>query len=260
MPFIKRTRTTYVGIIGSTFRLPAKQGDLGAVKRNVIDKASGTVSSVKYEFVEEELMCYIDGLTVKPGRFGDQLLITCHDDEDTFIIQLGMNSKYASNFLKRIPNVDPSKYVVMSPYSIANTDGFTNQGIVIYQCGQKIVNHYADANKKPINGIPTLTDAEAEEHTGDSAFWTYWYTKLDKFMLDKALTIDFSIPKTDSIPVVYQDSADVSKPNATPKDTLKMYEQSTKTEPEVDYKPNGADIPPLRYDDSGNVITDDLPF
>lgn len=254
MPFVDKPKTIYVGIAAGTFRLPALEGTKGAVSRNITDKKTGKITQVKFEYSHKELMCYIDNVSNYAGQFGDQLLIKCHDNNDNYTIQLPRGSKYATDFLKRLPKVDFSKFVSLNPYSFEADNGLV-QGIVIYQEGVKLTNYYVDADKNTINGLPELTNVEAsDDFEKDNDFWKYFFSKQYKYMLNVAESLNYDVAKVDTIPAVAVNTNITEHTKPTVAETIKAMEMTTKPA-KVDVNiPSGAGSKVYEEPE------DDLPF
>lgn len=247
MPFVSRNKTTYVGIVDGKFSVQAEEGEPGAVERKIIDKTTGRVSKTKWEFIHPELMCFIDGIGIYDGKFGEQVVLKCHDNSQEYSIQMSKNSRYVSNLMQRIVGVDPSKPVTLAPYSFKNERDKTIQGITIYQDGVKITNQYKDKDGNFINGHPEYpTLEETKDWDGDD--WSHFFKKCDKFTIKKAMEIDWDVEKTEEIPSNISGQRNVNtSPKPSVKDTLKMHEMAQKSAPKhkVEEEPNEEDDLPF---------------
>lgn len=200
MGFRERKRTTFVTIVGGKFRIQTEKNTPGSIKRLITDR-NGKVTNEKWEFVFDELVCFIKGVTDRNGKFGRETQVHCEiENNEEVLIQLSENSKYSSDFLKRVPNVDPEKHVVLAPFDFENTEGKKIQGILIYQDGEKVTNFYRDSDGNPANGIPVLEPEQYEKNKGNSNFWSYWFGEEYTFLLNQAIKLNFDVKHQTEIP------------------------------------------------------------
>lgn len=223
--FRNKAKTTYVNVIGGKFRIRAEKNAQGSLKRIVTDREGKPIGE-KWEYVYDELVCFIKDISAYDGKFGRETHVICDTHAGEVKLQLSQGSKYASDFLKRVPNVDFSKKVVLSPFDFDNDKGNKVQGILIYQDGKKILSYYKDEDGNNINGIPTLSAEQYEEKKGSKTFWKYWFGEEYEFLLKEATKLNCDVPRKEN-PL----SNKVEKP--TVDETLKMHESVNEDNPDL---------------------------
>lgn len=120
-----------------------------------INKLGKTVHEEKFDDIEG----IISDLRYKPDtsgqNYGDQYLIQIKDDGDTYSINVQKASRYATSFLKCLPNLDLSKPVKLMPWSAQDKINATKMitGITMWQGGVKIAAAYT---KEAPNGLPEM--------------------------------------------------------------------------------------------------------
>lgn len=120
----------YYSIFEGTFRRVVTPDTEGAVKRT--NKNGRDV----YEMVLEALDGYITRMYVYThAEYKEQLVITLMDKDGLYVIELPLNSGYASSFLTRVENIDFKRPVELRPYEIADkTDAEKkNRFLIPYQ-------------------------------------------------------------------------------------------------------------------------------
>ena len=113
-----------------------------------------TVWEITYDTLEGQIL----QIEVTEGAYGDRLNIYLDvtiegDPEEILKIEMPFSSSYAKSFLKRLPNIDFSKDVVLRGYDILDkAKGRTNYYLVPTQNG-KIESAYTKENP---NGFPDM--------------------------------------------------------------------------------------------------------
>jgi hypothetical protein len=88
--------------------------------------------------------------------YGKQWHLVFKENEDTYIVTMPYSSRYASSFLKALPNVDLSKEVRFMPWSMVDKNDSSRKitGVTMYQSeGGKIPPRYT---KEEPNGLPEM--------------------------------------------------------------------------------------------------------
>lgn len=194
----KRTKKTYLSVSNGRLRRKAEEGEEGATKRTVKrDDGSELVIS---EMVFDSLSGSLADAKIVKGTYGEQLMLLISDVEE-FSIYLSMNSPYASDFIRKFNNIDLSKEVELVPYSF-EVDGFTNNGITIYQLvdGDRIklsnyfINVEADKSGKKkvtyLHGYPKRPEGELDE--SDAKIYKIQRTKFLKEFFNNEILPKFS--------------------------------------------------------------------
>ena len=124
-----------------------------AVKREYEDKDGNT--KFKYEVHYKNVDGLIYSVEFKDGDFGEQCIITLVDAGENIKIYIPTDSRYFTDFAKKLPNIDLTSYVEFMPYDFEGDNGKQVKGLSVKQNGEKIYSHYYDADKKKtINGLP----------------------------------------------------------------------------------------------------------
>lgn len=119
----------------------AKKGDPGAVQ---VFKSDGTPSLTKKDNAEVYRTEYgfiegtVTGMSRDSSDYGDRLSLHISAGRDSFILQLDRGSRYWVDFAHRCDNIDFSKPMKLTPYSIPREDNpkKSNQMLVAYQNGK----------------------------------------------------------------------------------------------------------------------------
>ncbi|HQW07207.1 MAG TPA: hypothetical protein PLN12_15085 [Flavobacteriales bacterium] len=121
----------------------AQKGDPGAVQ---VFKSDGTPALTKKDNAEiyRTEFGFVDGIVTWMQRddsdFGPRLNITIKAGGEQFLLQLDRGNRYWVDFAHRCDNIDFSKPMKLTPYSIPREDNpkKSNQMLVAYQEGTKI--------------------------------------------------------------------------------------------------------------------------
>jgi len=120
-----------------------------------VNKLGKTVHEEKFDDIEG----IISGLKLKADTsgqgYGDQYVIQITDGSDVYNINVQQSSRYATSFLKCLPNIDLSKSVRLMPWSMQDkTNAAKNiTGVTMWQDGVKIQPAYT---KEEPNGLPEM--------------------------------------------------------------------------------------------------------
>ena len=160
---------------------------------------------------------FIDGtigdIFLFEGKYGDNLIVPITDGDQTFHLSLGTSVPFGEDFMKKLPNIDLTKPVAISPFSFTGDNGKLARGVSIVQDfvvengsikgGAKVKSHYRDdVEKKNINGYP---DPEGDTRKYKPDDWKIYFAQARKFMVadlkSKGLIKDAaSAPAADAVP------------------------------------------------------------
>lgn len=186
----KRTASNaiYLSIISGEFRQKSTEDNPDAVKREYEDKDGNP--KVKYEIPYSSVDGILTGVKFRDSDFGEQAEITIEDAGEVIQISVGTDSRFFSDLAKKLPNIDLSKVVELTPYEMETDNGKTRRGITVRQDGEKIQSAYWDADKKKAKGgIPVATAEERAEFDGDD--WKMHFIKEKKFLKKKVEKMTF---------------------------------------------------------------------
>lgn len=134
--------------------LEVSEGTEGAVLRKY--KTSDGTEGSKWELLFADIAGLITAVEFKEGKFGNQLMVTITDgDEEPVVLALGTASNFGEDLMKKLPRVDLSKRVILSPYSFTDDKGKSKRGITVKQDEEKLPNFFYDVEgKKNLHGFP----------------------------------------------------------------------------------------------------------
>lgn len=97
----------------------------------------------------------------KEGKFGPQWEITFVDGNENYVVQMFTSNRYATSFLKALPNVDLKEKVTFSPWSMQDGKDNTKTvtGVTMYQHGDKVFSYYTKEDPK---GLPQMTQIKVK--------------------------------------------------------------------------------------------------
>jgi hypothetical protein len=97
----------------------------------------------------------ITGLETRENDYGKQWWLSLEDGDEKYIITMPYSSRYASSFLKALPNLDKSKNVKIMPWSMTDKQDASKKvtGVTMYQDGIKVLPAYT---KDEPNGLPQM--------------------------------------------------------------------------------------------------------
>lgn len=141
--------TTYLSVADGNLVRQHKQANAQTTER--ITKTGKLV----YEERFKDLTAKLDGITTRENDYGKQWQLRFQDQSDYYVISLPYSSRYASSFLKALPNLDLSKEVRFMPWAMKDKMDATKTitGITLYQDGEKIAPYYTKEDPK---GLPQM--------------------------------------------------------------------------------------------------------
>ena len=166
------------------------EGTEGAVTRTY-ETSDGKQGS-KTELVFDDVVGQITKMSFRDGDFGTSLNVEITDgDEKPVVLSLGTASNFGEDMMKKIFNVDLTKYVKIVPYAFVDeTTKKNKRGITIWQKdaegkNQKIKNYFYDEKTEgPCNGYPEVPVAKKGK-TISSDDWKLFFGLARKFMMEK---------------------------------------------------------------------------
>jgi hypothetical protein len=189
-------KANFYSIKESTFRLRTDKDDPEATRREYTNPKTGE-EGVAYERAFKALYGVISDVSfsdnaLKDGTVLRSLHIGLGDDENGIaqIISIPVDSRFATDFMKRLPNLDLSKEVRLAPYDFEPSEGPRHVGISITtkddadNFSVKVDNNFftkveeIDGRKKYTNlhGYPEATEEDAED-------WSFYFKKVNKFLV-----------------------------------------------------------------------------
>ena len=227
-----KKKATYYSIKEATFRLKTNKEDPEAQLReytNPKTKEEGVAYERVYKFLCGLItdISFVDS-TLKDGTILRNLHINLGENDDGIsqIISLGVDDRYATDFMKRLPNIDLTKEVRFTPYDFEK-DGPRRVGISVAQKDEadnftiainnnfftKVEGEGADKKYTNLHGYPEPTE-------DDSSDWPFYFKRVSKFLI--ASTKENIIPTLETrtigvSPKSYEDNLrDEFDPNKIP--------------------------------------------
>lgn len=165
----------YLNITAGRIRRTVEKDTPGAKMREWETKDGK--KGVKYELVYSNIAGLITNVRFHDGEFGEQLLVTIKAGEEFFTLTMPSDSRYALNFMRRIPGVNFHHEAILTPYDVED-GGKRNTGIKIAQDGETIGDFFWDKDKKENkHGIPQMN-----VDMPDSDDWKMHFMQVKKFL------------------------------------------------------------------------------
>lgn len=141
--------TTYLSVADGNLVRQHKQANAQTTER--LTKTGKLV----YEERFKDLTAKLDNITTRTNDYGTQWQLHFTDGDANYVVSLPYSSRYASSFLKALPNIDVSKEVRFMPWAMKDKQDATKTitGITLYQDGEKIAPAYTKENP---NGLPQM--------------------------------------------------------------------------------------------------------
>lgn len=194
-----KKRAVYYSIKDATFRLPSDKDDTEAVRREYKNPKTGD-EGVAYERAFRALYGNITDVSfhenvLKDGTVLRSMNIALGEDDNGVaqIVSIPVDSRYTSDFLKRLPKIDLTKEVRLMPYDFEEK-GPRQVGISVAHMNpdtqeftEKVGNDFfvkveeKDGKKiyTNLHGFPEVTDE-------DSSDWQFYFKKVNKFLVNYA--------------------------------------------------------------------------
>ena len=144
------SKTTYLNVAdGKLIRRHQQAND------KTVERITKTGKQV-FEESFKDLKAMLVDVTTNENDFGKQWhLKVSEEGEETFIVALPYSSRYASSFLKALPNVNLEQPVRFMPWSMIDRNDASRKitGVTMYQEGGKIAPAFT---KEEPNGLPEM--------------------------------------------------------------------------------------------------------
>lgn len=158
------------------FHESVEDGTPGSVVREYEDSKTGEMKQ-KVELVHESVSGIITNVSFHDGEFGKTIQVELDGDG---VVSVGTTSTFGEDLMKKLPAIDLTKEVKLTPYSF-EAEGKTRKGITVYQGGEKVESFYYDKEaKKAINDIP---QPEGDTKSFDSDDWKMYFMVVRKFLI-----------------------------------------------------------------------------
>jgi hypothetical protein len=160
--------TTYLSVADGNLVRQHKQANAQTTER--LTKTGKLVFEERFK----DLTAKLDGIATRENDYGKQWQIKFQDQGDFYIVSLPYSSRYASSFLKVLPNIDLSKEIRFMPWAMKDKNDPTKTitGITMYQDGEKLAPYYTKEDPK---GLPQMVKikVKGKEQWDDSDMMSY---------------------------------------------------------------------------------------
>lgn len=120
---------------------------------------------IVHEEFYKDLTGIISKIETKENDYGKQWHITFMDDEQRYMVQMPYSGRYASSFLKCLPNATQGQPVRFMPWEMQDKNDANKKvtGVTIYQNdGNGWVKIPSAYTKEEPNGLPEMTKAKVK--------------------------------------------------------------------------------------------------
>lgn len=178
----------------NTVYLSVSDGNLVQQHKTPTDKTVERITKtgkLVYEQKFRDLTGKIIGIETAENDYGKQWKIKFTDGDKSYIVSLPYSSRYASSFLKALPNVDKAIDVTFMPWSMKDKQNPEKMitGITMYQNGDKVFPAYTKENQ---NGLPQMVKikVKGKETWDDSEMMEFLETMAMEWIGSKSEPIE----------------------------------------------------------------------
>lgn len=143
------TNTTYLSVSDGNLVRQHKTANERTTER--VTKTGKLVFEERFK----DLTATLVNINTRENDYGKQWQLEFKDGDATYIVSMPYSSRYASSFLKALPNVNISEPLRFMPWAMKdkNDPSKTVTGITCYQFDLKIPPYYTKENP---NGLPQM--------------------------------------------------------------------------------------------------------
>jgi hypothetical protein len=149
MALVTREQKRYLSITDGAIRERSTEGTIGVAKR-VVEMSDGTVKTF-WEQVYSSISGRITKMYYATHKvYGTKLNVELTDEGKKYILQFGDSSRYYTDLLSKLPNLDLEEDVTFTPYKIARDNGEgENIGLSVIQGDEKIPSYFKTSSQSP---------------------------------------------------------------------------------------------------------------
>ena len=138
--------------------LSVSDGNLVRQHKQANDRTTERVTKTGKLVFEErfkDLTGIITNVATRENDYGKQWQLTFNDGGDTYIVSMPFSSRYASSFLKALPNINVAEPLRFMPWAMKDKNDVskTVTGITMYQNDTKIAPAFT---RDEPNGLPQM--------------------------------------------------------------------------------------------------------
>lgn len=134
----------------------------------------------------KDLTANLESIQTRTNEYGTQWQLFFKDADSNYVIALPYSSRYASSFLKALPNVDINKEIRFMPWAMKDKNDATKTitGITLYQDGNKVAPYYTKEDPK---GLPPMVKikVKGKEQWDDSDMMSFLEQEALKMFADQ---------------------------------------------------------------------------
>lgn len=138
MPLGQSTPKTYLAIAYGKLRKKGQKGDAGVVER-FNDKGEPNYA-YEYNNIEGKI---VDVYYKESREFGNSYEVTI-DDGELYQVSFKESSRYGKDFISKLPGIDFTKWVKITPYEMKDDNGKERRGISVQQNGDKLKSFFTE--------------------------------------------------------------------------------------------------------------------
>lgn len=181
----KAENRKYITILADgKLHMTVPEGTEGATMRHY-ELKDGTKGS-KLELVFTEVSGIITNINLKDGNYGQMLEATITDaanGEDPVVLSVGVNSNFAEDLMKKLPNISLTLPVRLVPFSFTDDKGKARKGITVYQDQVKVESYYHESGTfNPLNGYPS---PQKDQKLMKKPDWKKFYGVANDFLVEE---------------------------------------------------------------------------
>lgn len=178
----------FVTILSSdaTFRLTVPEGTEGAEKREYETK-DGT-KGTKNEIVFKAISGKVTRVAFAETEFGKLLQLTVTDENGDLTISTNVNSSFAVDIMKKLPNMDFEKEYRFAPFSFTGDNGKNIRGVSISEGVEqnkdapKVENFFYD--KKAEKALHNFPEPKGDTTKFTSNKWKAYFGEVEDFLVE----------------------------------------------------------------------------
>ena len=190
-----REKVSYISISSDAkLRKVVPAGTPGAKERIYETKekdADGNfIKGSKIEREYESVSGKITDIKFVDTAFGTLLQVTVTDPflaDDVEVLSMSTSQSYAQDFMKKLPNIDLSKYVVLKPFCFTPEGKKELKGLTVTQDGVRVEKSFYDAETKTNTmGMP-VPDAKLSTEKNEMKRkhgWKTYFKEIEIFLVD----------------------------------------------------------------------------
>lgn len=192
MGFIPKENKVYATIHEGEICIPTQPTNPDAVSREW--KSPDGKSGVKYELRSKGIKGLVENIVFNDGQYGEQMIITFAKEEgqkENIILTMPSSSRFATELMAKLPNVDLSREISLSPFDFLDKNNKSVTGMTVWQKpegaedNEKVKNFFQnydeDAKKwNRLNGFPEVP--KKKEMTKDH--WKKYFLEVKMFLVE----------------------------------------------------------------------------